>query len=96
MDREEFKRRLLEEQIFEELKDGYFGGINYIRCKYEGSGIDFSRVYRRIINYRIEKFGTSSLPSPKMYSIKSRKEAKRLSLNAYARKKYWRKTYGQN
>ena len=61
MDKEEFKIQLLEQQIFDELKDGYFGGIGYIITKYEGSGIDYSRVYRRIINYRIKAFGTSTV-----------------------------------
>ena len=53
MTKEEFKTLLIEQQVFDELKDGYFGGISYIRLKYEGSGIDFNRVYRRIVNYRI-------------------------------------------
>lgn len=72
MNREEFKTRLLEQQIFEELKDGYFGGIGYIRTKYEGSGIDFSRVYRRIINYRIKEFGTSTIICNSYYTKQDR------------------------
>lgn len=63
MTKEEFIIRLIEQQIFDELKDGYFSGINYIRMKYEGSGIDFSRLYRRIVNYRIREYGTSSFPN---------------------------------
>ena len=31
MQKEEFITRLIEQQVFDELKDGYFGGINYVR-----------------------------------------------------------------
>ena len=93
MDREQFKILLIEEQIFEELKDSYFGGIGYIRCKYEGSGIDFSRVYRRIINYRIATYGTSTLYSPRHYTYKDSKTRIREARNSRLRKKYWREKY---
>ena len=87
MTKEEFKTLLLEQQIFDELKDGYFGGINYIRLKYEGSGIDFSRVYRRIVNYRIAVFGTSTLFNPASYTYKTKEERIKDSHRAYIRKR---------
>lgn len=88
MTKEEFKTLLLEQQIFDELKDGYFGGINYIRCKYEGSGIDFSRVYRRIVNYRIATYGTSSFENPRSYSWKTIEERRKESHKTWSRKHY--------
>lgn len=88
--KEEFKQLLLEQQIFDELKDGYFGGINYIRLKYEGSGIDFSRVYRKIVNYRIATYGTSTLFSPSSYMYKNKEERLKESHNSFLRKKYRR------
>ena len=90
MDKEQFKILLIEEQIFEELKDGYFGGVNYIRNKYEGSGIDVSRVYRRIANYRIERYGTSWIENPKHFERKTRQDRIREARNISNRKRYWR------
>jgi hypothetical protein len=90
MEREEFKKQLLEQQIFDELKDGYFGGINYIRCKWEGTGIDHSRVYRRIVNYRIKVYGTSSIPNPTYYNIKTKEERLKESNDARRRRYYQR------
>ena len=72
--KEEFIRQLLEQQIFDELKEGYFGGCGYIRAKYEGTGIDASRVYRRIVNYRIKKYGTSTLENPSYYTYYTRED----------------------
>ena len=62
--KEEFIQRVLEEKVFAELKDNYFGGIKDIKYKYRDYNIDFDRVYRRIINYRIDKYGTSFVSKP--------------------------------
>lgn len=90
MTKEEFKTLLIEQQVFDELKDGYFGGISYIRLKYEGSGIDFNRVYRRIVNYRIATYGTSTLFNPGSWVYKNKETRKKESHNAYMRNKYRR------
>lgn len=75
MKKEEFAKQLLEQQIFDELKDTYFTGIKYIRAKYQGSGIDFDRVYRRIVNYRIKNYGNSYMAVPVEYKTsEERKE----------------------
>lgn len=54
---EDFKQRVLEEQLFEELKDTSLRNSKYFKAKYEGAGVDFSRLYRRIINYQIKVYG---------------------------------------
>lgn len=88
--KEEFKIRLLEQQIYEELKDGYFGGVGYIRQKYDGSGIDASKVYRWIVNYRIKVYGTSTFLNPSFIVYKTRGERKRDAVKARQRKYYRR------
>ena len=59
MEREEFEQRVLEQQIFNELKDGTILSSEHIRRKYQGLNIDYSRLYRRIINYQIKTYGIS-------------------------------------
>lgn len=62
--KEEFTKLFLEEKVFNELKDVYFGGIKHLKSTYKEFDIDYDKVYRRIINYRIDKYGTSYLPDP--------------------------------
>ena len=59
MERKEFKQRVLEDQIFNELKDGVLRSSEYLRKKYQGTDVNFTRLYRRIINYQIKTYGTS-------------------------------------
>ena len=59
MNKEEFEQRVLEQQIFNEVKDGSICNIDYIKRKYQGLNINYSRLYRRIINYQIETYGCS-------------------------------------
>lgn len=59
MEREVFKIKLLELQIYEELKDAPFPGINYLKKKYEGLDLDLSKIYRKIVNYQVKKYGES-------------------------------------
>ena len=56
---EEFKKKVLEEKIFNELKDGYIKNIEVIRKMYKGYEVDFTDVYRRIVNYQVKKYGQS-------------------------------------
>lgn len=57
MSREDFRQRVLEEQIFNELKDKSIKNGKYIRLKYQGTNINYSRLYVRIVNYQIKEYG---------------------------------------
>ena len=59
MGSEEFKKKVMEEKIFNELKDSYIKNIEAIRRIYKGYDIDFTDVYRRIVNYQVKKYGQS-------------------------------------
>ena len=87
MAKEDFKQRVLEEQLFNELKDTNIKGARYLRAKYEGSGIDITRLHRRIVNYQIKVYG-NTLDNYVPY--RNTEECKRISHKARARKRYWR------
>lgn len=53
----DFRQRVLEQQMFDELKDTSLRGGKYFKAKYEGSDIDFARLYRRLVNYQIKEYG---------------------------------------
>ncbi|MBQ6631550.1 MAG: hypothetical protein IJH55_05365, partial [Romboutsia sp.] len=55
--KEEFKKNLMEQQLFNELKDIPFRNSEYIFKKYQGLDINHSRLYRRIVNYQIKTYG---------------------------------------
>ena len=55
----DFKQRVLEQQIFDELKDTPIKSSEYFRRKYNGSDINYSRLYRRIVNYQIQEHGNT-------------------------------------
>ena len=57
MKKEKFKNNIMECQLFEELKDVPFINSEYIRKKYQGLDINFSRLWRRIVNYQIKTYG---------------------------------------
>lgn len=59
MSMRDFKQRVLEQQIFDELKDTSIRSAEYFKAKYEGADIDYSRLYRRIVNYQIKEYGHS-------------------------------------
>ena len=54
---------LIEEIIFYNEKDIGVNTVNQLRLKYNDCGydLDYSSIYRRIVNYRIAKYGTSRL-----------------------------------
>lgn len=93
MNKEEFKKKLMEQQIFDELKDCCISN-NYIRLKYQGLDIDHNKVYRRIVNYRIKKYGTSFLISPAQGVIKTTREYRKINANSNVRK-YAKRTSSQ-
>jgi hypothetical protein len=76
----------MENKIFEELKDKFFEGIKYIKKTYKDENIDYKAVYRRIINYRIKKYGTSYIDNPANDIIKPSKERLREQSNIYHKK----------
>lgn len=59
MERKEFNQKAMEQTLFNELKDCSLKSSTYLRRKYEGLDIDFTRLYRRIINYQIRVYGCS-------------------------------------
>lgn len=82
-DKDKFKQMALENLIFNDLKDSSFPGANYIRRKYQGLDIDFTRLYRRIVNYQINKYGTNLY---KANCFKTREEFKKAKRRAVQRK----------
>ena len=89
MNREDFKKKLIESQIFNELKDSAITGANYLRNKYEGADIDYSRLYRRIVNYQVKKYGHSLTIEAKKITGRSRKEIQQITERRKQRKAYW-------
>lgn len=59
MTNEEFKELLLEEQIFNKEKDCSVVASDKFRKKYKDWRINHSRLYRRIVNYQVKKYGAS-------------------------------------
>lgn len=90
MNKDDFKKQLLETQIYNELKDSAITGANYIRNKWEGLDIDYSKVYRKIVNYQVKKYGASLTIASKKYTGISKEEAKQITIRRNHRKAYWR------
>lgn len=84
---EEIRIKYYEEKAFEDLKNAYFtGGWRYIDSQYGKYGVDANKVYRRIINYRIKKFGSSFIIQPD-FGI-SKTSAERLKEASRANKRH--------
>lgn len=81
---EEFKKKILEEKIFNELKDSYIKNIDTMRRMYKDYDVDLTNVYRRIVNYQVKKYG-QSLHSSNNY-FHSLEECKNLSNKSNKRK----------
>lgn len=86
------KIREIENDIFNEYKDSFIAGVNIIRNKYEGSGINVSRVYRRIVNYKIARYRTSQQDS---VNYKDLIDYKKTLYNEKKRKELYRRKYGK-
>ena len=93
MSKKDFRQRVLEQQIFDELKDTSIKGARYYRAKYEGSDIDISRLYRRIVNYQIQEYGhtLSSYFVPKKTREDCLREVRNKRQRIYSRRNYERK-----
>ena len=66
-DKEYFIKQYYEQVMFNELKDRPFDTLNYIRRKYPDYdtkyNVDYSMVYKKIMDYRIKRYGTSFMPT---------------------------------
>lgn len=81
MNKEEFKRNLLIQQIYEKLKDDFkVNTTSHIRYylkinDYELTSDEIRKVYIKITNYRIKKYGNSivfkEMPKEKNYIIQN-------------------------
>lgn len=92
MSMRDFKQRVLEQQIFDELKDTPIRSSKYFKAKYEGSDIDFTRLYRRIVNYQIKEYGTTlNFHVPKKTKEDLIKEYQKARQRRYNRRNYERK-----
>lgn len=67
MNVEDFKKQYYEQVIFDNLKDTPFDALNYIKKTYKDYdkkyNVDYTMVYKRIMDYRIKKYGTSFMPT---------------------------------
>ena len=70
----DFQKQYFETVAFNELKDAYFPGIAYIRNKYGDLGINCWDVYKKVIDYRIKKYGNSYMADPRCVMLKTREE----------------------
>lgn len=52
---QEFK----EELLFNKYKDTKICNSDYLRCRYNDPDIDLTRLYTRIVNYQIDKYGSN-------------------------------------
>lgn len=55
----EFKRKLLEEKIYNEVKDTNVISSEKFKLKYKNLDINHYELYVRIVKYQIKKYGTT-------------------------------------
>jgi hypothetical protein len=53
MNRDEFK----EELLFNKYKDTKICNSDYLRSRYKDSDVNLTRLYTRIVNYQIDRYG---------------------------------------
>lgn len=87
--KKEFRERLTEEILFNNIKDNELLSAENFRSLYKNKEINFTRLYRRIINYQIKKYGISL---SKRFNFITSEERNKLSLlnnqrNYYRRNK---------
>lgn len=79
----------LENLVFEMAKDSEIATAQLFKEKYIDYDIDHSKVYKKIVNYRISKYGNS-------FNIRGVYiDRKRAKSNSDARKYQWRKRNGK-
>ena len=93
MSKKDFRQRVLEQQIFDELKDTSIRSGKYFKTKYQGADIDFTRLYTKIVNYQIKEYGRTLLGYfvPKKTYEDCLREARNKRQRIYKRKNYERK-----
>lgn len=64
MNKDTFIKEFYEQKIFNEMKDIYFGGVRELKRRYGELDINYSDIYRKIINYRIKRYGTAYISPP--------------------------------
>lgn len=74
----------IEDEIFEENKDSAVR-TTYLQKKYQIEGINISRVYARIVNYQIRKYGTQLVMAVGQHL--SKQDIERLRVNSRNRRK---------
>lgn len=87
MKKEELVRKFNEGKIFNELKDVYFDGMRDLRSRYKDVDADLYEVYRKIINYRINKYGSSCFVKPDCDDYKTSKELLKMAHNVNKHKR---------
>ena len=93
MSKKDFRQRVLEQQIFDELKDTSIRSSKHFKTKYQGADIDFTRLYTKIVNYKIKEYGqplSTDLVPKKTYEDCLR-EGRNKRQRIYKRKNYERK-----
>ena len=53
------KKEFIENYLFEVLKDSTFKGSGEFRRILQSYDIDYTRLYVRIVNYQVKKYGTN-------------------------------------
>lgn len=57
--KDDFIKRINEEILFNEIKDSELVSAEYFRIKHKDKDVDYTRLYRRVNNYQIKKYGSS-------------------------------------
>lgn len=93
MSMKDFRQRVLEQQIFDELKDTSIRSSKHFKTKYQGADIDFTRLYTKIVNYQIQKYGhtLSSYFVPKKTYEECLRQSRQKRQRRYNRRNYERK-----
>ena len=93
MNMRDFKQRVLEQQIFDELKDTSIRSSKYFKTKYQGADIDFTRLYTKIVNYQIQEYGQTLSTNfvPKKTREDCLREARQKRQRRYSSRNYERK-----
>lgn len=93
MNMKDFRQRVLEQQIFDELKDTSIRSSKHFKTKYQGADIDFTRLYTKIVNYQIQEYGQTLSANfvPKKTREDCLREAKQKRQRRYNRRNYERK-----
>ena len=68
------KKEFIENYLFEVFKDSIFKGSGEFRIILQNYDIDYTRLYVRIVNYQVKKYGTNLHRSSGILSSYKKKE----------------------